>query len=349
MKRVHLRLGWWFFRRFLVVTLIVFGAVAGVFTVVDLAERIGTVDDVFRERGTWEGLRLVASYYVMQLSLEFMRFPDVVLTTAAGLSIYAIIRSGEAVSITGLGVSLRRLALPVMGAMFLLGAGTSIFNECCSHSFTRKYEEIRAFIWKKGTSERVTFTVPGRGLLCSAERVLPDGSVEGLTVIDAGGHLAVYTAREARYGEAGDLRAGGGITAVYPEDAPVRASLDVKSAPLAALRLSRYGAFWVRISDLVRLGDGAAAAAAGKIAGMGFLLAGLGMLACGLVMGTRENPSLATTIIVLLAVEGVVRLMVEGFVNAWTPAGTVPGFAWGLAMPAAVFIVGSVTYARAPS
>jgi hypothetical protein len=115
------------------------------------------------------------------------------------------------------------------------------------------------------------------------------------------------------------------------------------------LRLARYGAFWVRVSDLLRLDEGAAAAAAGKVLGMSFLLAGLCMLACGLVMRTRENPSLATTIIVLLVVEGAARLAVEGLTSAWTPAGGGAGILWGLAMPLAAFIVGLAAYVRAPS
>lgn len=349
MKRSYRRLGWWFFRRFLTVTVIVFAAVAGVFAVIDLSQRIAPFSALMEEYGLAETIWLYVQYIAMEVTIEFLRFPDTVLTTAAGLAMYGIIRSGEAVSISGLGLSLRRVAAPVVALMFAVGLLTSAFGEWGSYAFTDRFEQVRGKVWGRQPSGRVVFPVPGKGLLCAAEKVLPDGRVEGLTVVDAGEGLQIYRAGAASYGEHGDLSAGEKVEVVYPEDAEVTEPFEARVAPLAALRLSRYGPFWVRVSDLLRLGGGEAAASAGKVLGACFVLAGLGMLACGLVMRTRETPSLASTIAVLVVVEGAVRIGVESAMTAWTPAAVPAAFCWGLFWPISVFAAGTAVFATAPS
>lgn len=349
MSRAPVRLQYWFFKRFLAVAGLVFAALGGVFAVVDLSQRSAGLAKLASEEGAVRTVLLAALYEAMELSIEFLRFPDVVLAIAAGLCMYSIVKSGEAVSVTGLGVSLRRLVLPVMLFLFAFGFGTAVFNEYASYAFAERFEHVRARVWGRRAGERLVFAVPSMGLLCAAEKVLPTGALEGLTVVDAGAGLTVYRADSARYGECGDLQAAGEMPAIYPPDAAGAAGFEARGAPLAALRLARYGAFWVKVSDLLRLRDGRAAAFAGKVLAAGFLLAGLGMLACALMLYNREAPSLAWAVLALLLVEGIVRVAVELAVTYWSPAGMIAGVCWGLAAPLVVFAAGAALLARAPS
>lgn len=349
MSRAELRLGYWFFKRFAAVAAIVFIALGGIFIVVELSQRAAALSLLVAEEGLLGAAALLAIYCLMEVAIEFLRFPDAVLTTAAGICTYGIVKSGEAVSGTGLGVSLQRLLAPVLLFLLASGAATSVFNEYASYAFTERFERVRARVWGRKPSERVVFTLPGKGLLCAADKVLPTGVVKGLTVVDAVGPMRVYRAEKARYAQEGQLSTAEGMHAIYPSGLEASGSFEVRGAPLAALRLSRYGAFWVKVSDLLRLGDGRAAAAAGKVLASGLLVCGLGMLSCGLILYRREAPSLAWAVAVLFTVEGLVRVAVELLVAFWSPGGLASGLVWGLAVPASVFVAGALLFLRAPS
>jgi lipopolysaccharide export system permease protein len=136
--------------------------VAILFVALDAFPHLDDFVETIKRDGGWSGLFTIGAYYVSRFLMELGTFGEIVAIASAVVVVAGMAKANEFVALLAGGMSLRRMALPVLISCGLIGAGVFALRNVAGPDLTKRQRDDWRRIKGRGMALGESLSVQGR-------------------------------------------------------------------------------------------------------------------------------------------------------------------------------------------